>query len=563
MAKRADEIPITYLNKGSTYTVSIYDTEPPQAPRANLVYRTSIHVSFDDEAQRQRPQACWQLWKEGRGTNEAHERGGRLHGVEFVALNSSVDRVELEETSYDGFSVKWYPRNGRHDIEPHSSQPRLGLRRDTISFEAKDDQQEEDTSAEEPSTCHIGVRFNFLSTDFSHSKGVKGVPVRLCAKTSLVGDGAPLNVNLANPPEQSAANASGLISTTGQLQQALSVVEFETAQHSQLCYCKVKLFRDHGAERKLSNDVAHVKKTIAKLQKIIAETDARLPQSKKRKYGEESQTATWVNSSLDSGNSWDLTGAGAHGSMRRELQSQEDEEKLSVLQAMLSSTRPFSVLSLGGEETDDPDLCPVTLTSVDENMSHQNDISNDWNPPLSRAGSQSSRASSPPRASSADWNRGHITPELIPFQNPSPPAGMSKSLLYSQLMRTSDEYAYSSIDHDQVRLLALVQGKKDDPIVCSLKILPIGRLKGSQLVYQALSYAWGDEPASEQILLGDVPQNSHTTDDEDLDTIVTKPFFVRPNLFAALKRLRVETEDLWFWVGSSTPYYLPTRFASC
>jgi hypothetical protein len=249
--------------------------------------------------------------------------------------------------------------------------------------------------------------------------------------------------------------------------------------------------------------------------------------------------------------------------MRRELQSQEDEEKLSVLQAMLSSTRPFSVLSLGGEETDDPDLCPVTLTSVDENMSHQNDISNDWNPPLSRAGSQSSRASSPPRASSADWNRGHITPELIPFQNPSPPAGMSKSLLYSQLMRTSDEYAYSSIDHDQVRLLALVQGKKDDPIVCSLKILPIGRLKGSQLVYQALSYAWGDEPASEQILLGDVPQNSHTTDDEDLDTIVTKPFFVRPNLFAALKRLRVETEDLWFWVGSSTPYYLPTRFASC
>ena len=76
------------------------------------------------------------------------------------------------------------------------------------------------------------MRFNFLSTDFSHSKGVKGIPVRLCAKTEILSSGSP-----QSPPEQ-----------------------------SEICFCKVKLFRDHGAERKLASDILHIKKTIEKLK---------------------------------------------------------------------------------------------------------------------------------------------------------------------------------------------------------------------------------------------------------------------------------------------------------
>ena len=39
----------------------------------------------------------------------------------------------------------------------------------------------------------------------------------------------------------------------------------------ELAYCNVKLFRDHGAERKLSNDVDHVKKTIDKLKQQVSQ----------------------------------------------------------------------------------------------------------------------------------------------------------------------------------------------------------------------------------------------------------------------------------------------------
>ncbi|KAJ5100761.1 CP2 transcription factor [Penicillium angulare] len=64
------------------------------------------------------------------------------------------------------------------------------------------------------SACALGVRFSFLSKDFSYSKGAKGPPLRLLAKTETITLGIP-----------------------------------------ELKYCKVKVFRNHGAERKMSTDV--------------------------------------------------------------------------------------------------------------------------------------------------------------------------------------------------------------------------------------------------------------------------------------------------------------------
>ncbi|RFU28406.1 hypothetical protein B7463_g7957, partial [Scytalidium lignicola] len=299
MIKHADEIPVTYLNKGQAYSISIVDTMPmlplPQGTR----YRTFVRISFEDEQQRQRPATCWQLWKEGRGTNEAHQRGGKLQAVEYVEANQSAESddkrtsVELDTASFDGFSVVWTPG-------PNGSPE-----------------------------CSLAVRFNFLSTDFSHSKGVKGIPVRLCAKTTTDVTGSPRS----------------------------------SPEFCEVAYCKVKLFRDHGAERKLSNDVAHVKKTIDKLKQQIAQAESGMKDFNKRKRtgsmtakGQPGPRPVKVQKHK---RTWSISSASSSGGR---LPIEEDLHfKLQSMQDMFTSTRPVSVLYLRGSEQDDPDLHPVAL----------------------------------------------------------------------------------------------------------------------------------------------------------------------------------------------------------
>lgn len=305
MIKHADEIPVTYLNKGQAYSLTVADTAASMPIVPGTKYRTFVRISFEDDQQRQKPGVCWSLWKEGRGTNEAHQRGGKLQAVEYVEAGPPAEgddkrtRVELETASFDGFSVVWTPG---------------------LSGVAE---------------CTVAVRFNFLSTDFSHSKGVKGIPVRLCAKTTVM------------PPTDSSP---------------LSDSAFE------ICYCKVKLFRDHGAERKLSNDVAHVKKTIDKLKQQITQAESGAKDFGKRKRGGGAHTKrqdhqrpgkapkhkrTWSMSSTSSGGGG---GGGARPSLEDDLHF-----KLQTLQDMFTSTRAVSVLYLRGDDLDDPDLHPVGL----------------------------------------------------------------------------------------------------------------------------------------------------------------------------------------------------------
>ncbi|KAL9080313.1 MAG: hypothetical protein Q9157_000900 [Trypethelium eluteriae] len=300
MVKHADEIPVTYLNKGQTYVINMVDTLPDQVMGTPLKYRTFVRISFEDESQRQRPATCWHLWKEGRGTNEAHQRGGRLQAVEYVdqaQLGGPEDpgrpRMDLESASFDCFCVTW-------TLAPNAS-----------------------------ADCSIGVRFNFLSTDFSHSKGVKGIPVRLCAKTELI-DGPTAASPGRTAPE--------------------------------ICYCKVKLFRDHGAERKLSNDAAHVRKTIEKLKDQIEKAGSGMKEFGKRKR---SGSTSRASASSRPGKvpkhkrTWSMSSASSTGG--RPSTEDDLQYKLATLQDMFSSTRPVSVLFLRGTEEDDPDLYPVRL----------------------------------------------------------------------------------------------------------------------------------------------------------------------------------------------------------
>lgn len=298
MVKHAEEIPITYLNKGQAYSISIIDTAPATPLPPGSKYRTFMRISFEDEQQRQRPATCWQLWKEGRGTNEAHQRGGKLQAVEYVEANQPAEsddkrtRVDLDTASFDGFSVVWTPGvNGS-------------------------------------SECNIAVRFNFLSTDFSHSKGVKGIPVRLCAKTETISSGSP----------------------------------HSATEYSEVAFCKVKLFRDHGAERKLSNDVAHVKKTIDKLKQQISQAETGMKDFGKRKRAgsiSKAQPSQRPGKVQKHKRTWSMSSASSAGGR---LPVEEDLHfKLQTMQDMFTSTRPVSILYLRGAEEDDPDLHPVAL----------------------------------------------------------------------------------------------------------------------------------------------------------------------------------------------------------
>ena len=340
MVRHADEIPISYLNKGQAYTLTIHDTALSQSGATK--YRTFIRVSFEDEQQRNSPAACWQLWKEGRGSSEAHQRGGRLLAVEHVQSSQcgaelSLPQAHLVYTSFDGFAVEWSPSN---------------LLR---------------------AECTISVRFNFLSTDFSHSKGVKGIPVRLCAKTRTLDGDAPICA--------------------------------ETS------YCKVKLFRDHGAERKLANDVAHVKKSIDKLKHQISQVESGIKDSGKRKrksaaLGDDinrrpakvtKHTRSWsISDTSDT--------SGPKISVEDDLQA-----KLLNVQNMFSSTRNVSILSLRGEEGDDPDQHPVTLPAGDKVEFSK--------PPLIReptTTSSTDRRSSVPDAFTSSRASSSLAPSLTP-----------------------------------------------------------------------------------------------------------------------------------------------------
>ncbi|KAI1815107.1 CP2 transcription factor-domain-containing protein [Poronia punctata] len=311
MTRLPDEIPVTYLNKGQVYTLSVTDTALRHPAPPGSKYRTFVRISFEDKQQRQKPDVCWGLWKEGRGTNEAHQRGGRLQAVEYVEPSLPVDadnkrtRMELQSSSFDGFCVVWSPgHNG-------------------------------------PAECNITVRFNFLSTDFSHSKGVKGIPVRLCAKTTIV----------------STANSSPVSDPASE----------------EICYCMVKLFRDHGAERKLSNDTAHVTKSIQKLQHQITQSMHGVRDAGKRKRGASDKLDTQRPGKAKHKRTWSMSSAssadGGGGAIIRPAPEDDLQLKLQSWEAMLHSTRPVSLLYLRGDEMDDPDLHPVSLGGESANLS--------------------------------------------------------------------------------------------------------------------------------------------------------------------------------------------------
>ena len=385
---------MTYLNKGQAYSMSIVDTVPLMPSPTPIKYRTFVRISFEDEQQRQRPSACWQLWKEGRGLAEAHQRAGKLQAVEYVDPNLGGEdetrrpRVELESASFDGFSVTWTP-----------------------------------TAAAAMADCTVAVRFNFLSTDFSHSKGVKGIPVRLCAKTEIVSPGTPDSPPVPTP---------------------------------EVCFCKVKLFRDHGAERKLSNDVAHVKKAIDKLQQQIAQIESGVKDFGKRKRSE-SNAGKSIGSSRPGKvqkhkRTWSVSSQGSTG---RPVMEEDLHLKLATVQDMFTSTRPVSVLYLKGLPQDDPDLFPVSLPGQPQDLTKT--------VPVSRTTSWERRESE----RTTPTNSCQVSPSLSSHSIASEPrskerAGFQKPAPFNPAQQVPSDWAnFSPFSHDDFP--SMVQNAPETP----------------------------------------------------------------------------------------------------
>lgn len=284
---------MTYLNKGQTYRLTVADSALSTKKAGLYRYRTFVHVSFETEDQRLNPVASWQLWKEGRGSKEARERKGEVLAIEYVdsaradVRSQELHQIWLEEVFVDGFCVSW------------TADPSANVQEAAIL-----------------------LKMNFLSTDFSRSKGVKGVPVRLCAKTQI------LRSDIKN-----------------------KTMEDEPENH----YCVVKLFRDHGAERKLSNDKIHVKKRIEKLNKQIIEKKTNVD------FAGRSRRKTLMNDGR-----FDIRHQKKRKSSvssRKGPTSDKDlRAEVAAMAQIFSSARPVSILGLRGDKKDDPDLYSVRLS---------------------------------------------------------------------------------------------------------------------------------------------------------------------------------------------------------
>lgn len=305
MLRHADESPVTYLDKGQTYSLTVADTALPTKKAGIFEYRTFVHVSFEAEAQRSNPVASWQLWKEGRGWKEAHERKGKVLAIEYVgssrgdARNQGLRQIRLEEAFVDGFCVTW--------------------------------------TADSSANVHkaaILLKFNFLSTDFSRSKGVKGVPVRLCAKTQMLRSHHETKT-MDDEPEN--------------------------------CYCVVKLYRDHGAERKSSNDKIHAKKSIEKLNKQII--DKRTAEN----FDRRSRRNTLTNDGEfdirpQKKRKWSIS------SRKGPMSDKDLHAELATMAQVFSSARPVSVLGLRGNEKDDPDLYSICSSYGSSTLTKAGDL---------------------------------------------------------------------------------------------------------------------------------------------------------------------------------------------
>lgn len=126
-----------------------------------------------------------------------------------------------------------------------------------------------------------------------------------------------------------------------------------------------------------------------------------------------------------------------------------------------------------------------------------------------------------------------------------------REILFKKIRVWHNTYKYAPIAyHDDIRLLKILHGKKDEPLKCMLFpcALPSTAKRSKSQIHKfwALSYWWGEDEPTHPITMYD-----DTRVREGLQTMTPfNPsgfFYVRDNLAAALTQFRREDEDVNIW----------------
>jgi hypothetical protein len=123
----------------------------------------------------------------------------------------------------------------------------------------------------------------------------------------------------------------------------------------------------------------------------------------------------------------------------------------------------------------------------------------------------------------------------------------------------ADMYQYVPLNDTDIRLLRIEPRPWQEPVHCTLKILPLTAITSSALEFQALSYAWAHDQAYDTVYLVDAPPSgfpydpNYDTKDkvpESNGQQIARPFRVHANLYNALRRIRHEYVNIWIWVDA-------------
>ena len=149
----------------------------------------------------------------------------------------------------------------------------------------------------------------------------------------------------------------------------------------------------------------------------------------------------------------------------------------------------------------------------------------------------------------------------MPTDKPSPTGAArgitsQKKTIWSNLVETQPKrpiYQYKPLGQGQIRLLRLHAAESySDPLLCSLDAYHIDDV-GDQ--YDALSYTWGDDDPSLNILLRTPQEPTTGTGKARFQSAIrqTMPnirFYIRPNLDNALRQFRDPQVDLPLWIDA-------------
>ncbi|KAI9302275.1 CP2 transcription factor [Cunninghamella echinulata] len=169
----------------------------------NIIHSQFI-IAFHDPSHQKIAVNYWRFWI-------SQQKDSQHARAVDVDMSQSTGILNVKYPSFDRIDFYWHGRNG----------------------------------------AKLSLKFHCLSTDFSRIKGVKGIPLRAYVSSQMTTSMDPLlmcQYSGSFIPSRKTDNSSPTY-----------------LDYNEHCYCKVKLFRDKGAERKNKDDAKQIKRQFEKM----------------------------------------------------------------------------------------------------------------------------------------------------------------------------------------------------------------------------------------------------------------------------------------------------------